>query len=71
MYDTGTDDGLGVSTYVSNPGASAGPPAAVTPGGNGVGKSLAVHHAVIYLIGGAALALVTIGVVFRRPIGQA
>ena len=71
MYDTGIDDGLGQSTYVSNPGASSGPPASVTPGGASVGQSLAVHHAVIWLIAGSAIALVSIGVVFRRPIGQA
>jgi thiosulfate reductase cytochrome b subunit len=70
MYDTGTDDGLGQSTYVSNPGVSTPAPGGVTPGSDGMGKSLAVHHAVIWLIAGAALGLVTIGVVFRRPIGQ-
>jgi hypothetical protein len=32
---------------------------------------MAVHHAVIWLIGGSAVALVAIGVVFRRPIGKA
>jgi len=70
-YGNGVDDGLGQSTYVSNPSAPQDAPTPTSPGSQGVGKSLAVHHAVIYVIGGAALALFAIGYVFRRPIGEA
>ena len=71
MY--GSDDtGLGTSTYVSEPGnQSSATPGMTSPGSQGLGKSMAVHHAVIWLIGGSAVALVAIGVVFRRPIGKA
>ena len=50
MFGTDTDDGLGYATHVSSPGAPTDAPSNVTPGSDGVGKSLAVHHAVIYLI---------------------
>ena len=70
MFGTDTNDGLGYATHVSSPGAPTDAPSNVTPGADGVGKSLAIHHAVIYLIAGAAIGLVAIGVVFRRPIGQ-
>ena len=70
-YGNGVDDGLGTSTYVSNPSAPQDTPTATSPGSQAVGKSLAVHHAVLYVIGGAALALFAIGYVFRRPVGEA
>jgi len=70
-YGTGVDDGLGTSTFVSNPSTNTENPGATAPGSQGIGKSLQVTHAVIYVIGGAAVALFAIGYVFRRPVGAA
>jgi hypothetical protein len=62
----------GVATHVSYPGgpaASAGGGSA-SPGAQGVGSSMTPTQAMLWIIGGAAIALVAIGVVFRRPIGS-
>lgn len=62
----------GVATQVSYPGgtvaASGGGSAA--PGARGPGSSMTPAMAILWVIGGAAAALVAIGVVFRRPIGS-
>lgn len=72
MSMTGTAE-AGVATQVSYPGgtvtASGGGSAA--PGATGPGKNMTPAQAIIWLIGGAAVALVGIAVVFRRPIGSA
>jgi len=65
------DDGLGYSTHTSNPGYPDGASAyAEAPGASGPANGMAVHHAVITIILTASLALVAIGVVFRKPIGS-
>lgn len=62
----------GVATSVSYPGgtvaASGGGSAA--PGAQGLGGSMTPAQAILWVIGGAAAALVAIGVIFRRPIGE-
>ena len=67
------NSGLGQATMVSAPGgpnvggvASAG----AAPGATGPGGGMQVSHAILVVIGGAAAALVTIAIVFRRPIGN-
>jgi hypothetical protein len=62
----------GVATQVSYPGgqATAAGGGSAAPGAQGVGSSLTPAQAILWIIGGAAVALVAIGVVFRRPIGQ-
>lgn len=65
--------GLGQATMVSAPG---GPnvggvsSTSAAPGATGPGAGMSVSNAILFVIGGAAAALVAIGVVFRRPIGQ-
>lgn len=63
----------GVATQVSYPGgqvaASGGGSAA--PGAQGLGSNMTPAQAGLWLILGAGVALVAIGVVFRRPIGSA
>ena len=49
---------------------AGGAPGSTAPGAGSVGSSLPVHHAVIYVIGGAAVALLAIGFVFRRSVGS-
>jgi len=63
--------GAEANTYVSTPGNPGGAPSSTAPGASSVGSSLPVHHAVIYVIGGAAVALLAIGYIFRRPVGSA
>jgi hypothetical protein len=58
------------NTFVSTPGNAGGAPGSTAPGAGSVGSSLPVHHAVIYVIGGAAVALLAIGFVFRRSVGS-
>jgi hypothetical protein len=73
MTDTMTSDGLGVNTHVSAPGGpTVGGVAAASaaPGATGPGASMTVSTAILWVIGGAAVALVGLGIVFRRPIGQ-
>jgi hypothetical protein len=61
----------GMATQVSYPGGStASGGGSAAPGASGVGSSMTPAQAIVWLIGGAAIALVAIGVVFRRPIGQ-
>lgn len=62
----------GVATSVSYPGgAVAGTGGgSAAPGAQGVGSSLSPSQALLWLIGGSAIALVAIGVLFRRPIGE-
>lgn len=71
FYDQGLDAGvdLGASTYVSDPHGYT-PQAPAAPGANGPGSNMTVHQAALWIIGTAAVALVAIGVIFRRPIGQ-
>ena len=65
------DDGLGYSTHTSNPGYPDGASAyAEAPGASGPANGMAVHHGVITIILAASLALVAIGVAFRKPIGS-
>jgi hypothetical protein len=74
MSDTmSSTDGLGVNTYVSAPGGSSINGVAnvsAAPGANGPASNMAVSTAILWVIGGAAAALVAIGIVFRRPVGQ-
>jgi hypothetical protein len=62
----------GVATSVSYPGGTAATSGAVSaaPGAQGPGSTLTPSQALLWIIGGAAVALVAIGVVFRRPIGE-
>lgn len=60
----------GSNTYVSDPHGLQGQAATSAPGASGPGAGMSVHHAVMLIVGTAAVALVTIGVVFRRPIGS-
>lgn len=66
------DDGLGYSTHTSNPGYPDGASGyAEAPGSSGPANgSMAVHHGVITIILVSSLALVAIGVAFRKPIGS-
>jgi hypothetical protein len=60
-------DGLGENTYVSTPGYpeyAAGDYAAATPGFTG--SSMKVHHGVVTIIGGSAVLLIVLGVMFRK-----
>lgn len=71
MSAAGTAE-AGVATQVSYPGgqvaASGGGSAA--PGAQGIGSTMTPAQACLWVIGGAAVALVAIGVIFRRPIGS-
>lgn len=61
-----------VNTQVSYPGgqsANTGGGSAA-PGAQGLGSSMTPSQAILWVIGGAAAALVAIGIVFRRPIGS-
>lgn len=64
----------GVATHVSYPGGgeslTASGPASAAPGAQGIGSTMTPAQAVLWIIGGAALGLVAIAVVFRRPIGE-
>ncbi len=67
------DANAGVSTNVSAPGMPVGAGVAAStaaPGATGPGGQMNVAHACLVLIGGAAVALVAIGIIFRRPIGD-
>jgi hypothetical protein len=72
MSAAGTAE-AGVATQVSYPGgqvaASGGGSAA--PGAQGLGSSMTPAQAALWLILGAGVSLVAIGIVFRRPIGSA
>ena len=60
-------DGMGENTYVSTPGYpeyAASDYAVATPGFTG--SSLQVHHGVVTIIGGAAVLLIVLGVMFRK-----
>ncbi len=64
----------GVATQVSAPGMPVGSgtaTASASPGATGPGAQMNVAHAALVLIVGSAVALVAIGFVFRRPIGEA
>ena len=66
-------DGLGVNTQVSYPGGnSINGQAAVSaaPGATGPLATQNPSPASVYLLGGAAIALVALAIVFRKPIGQ-
>jgi len=56
------DDGLGYSTHVSNPGQPGFSGASSVPGAN-----MQVTHGVLMIIATAAVALVAMSVVFRKP----
>lgn len=67
------DAQAGVATHVSYPGGetiTASGASSAAPGARGVGSTMTPAQAVIWLIGGAAIGLVAIAVVFRRPIGD-
>ncbi len=63
-------DYLGYNTHVSDPGFAEGYEGSDgdTNGGQAPGAGMQVHHGVMLIIGTAAALLVTIGVVFRRPV---
>ena len=64
------DDGLGYSTHVSNPGYPENASAyAAAPGASAPGNGMQVTHGVITIIATASIALIAIGVMFRKPIG--
>ena len=68
------DANAGVSTQVSAPGMPIGSGVATSsaaPGAAGPGGQMNVAHAALVLIAGSAALLVVIGVLFRRPIGEA
>jgi hypothetical protein len=68
------DANAGVATQVSAPGMPIGSGTATSsaaPGAAGPASSMSVSHACLVLILGAGAALVAIGIVFRRPIGEA
>lgn len=71
MSMTGTAE-AGVATSVSYPGGTAATSGggSAAPGARGVGSTLTPSQALLWLIGGSAIALVAVGVVFRRPIGE-
>jgi hypothetical protein len=71
MSATGTAE-AGVATSVSYPGGTAGTAGggSAAPGAQGVGATLSPSQALLWIIGGSAVALIAIGVVFRRPIGE-
>jgi hypothetical protein len=58
------------NTHVSSPSAQYGAQGTVAPGANGPGANMQVHHALMLIVGTAAVLLVGIGIVFRRPIGE-
>ena len=63
-------DTMGYSTHVSNPGYPDGSGAyAEAPGASAPGNGMQVHHGVITIIATASIALIAIGVLFRKPIG--
>lgn len=63
-------DYLGYNTHVSDPGFAEGYEGSYgdTNGAQAPGAGMQVHHGVMLIIGTAAALLVTIGVVFRRPV---
>ena len=66
-------DGLGVATQVSYPGGSSVNGVAnvsAAPGASGPGAGQNPSTAILYIIGGATVALVALAIVFRKPIGQ-
>ena len=68
------DANAGVATQVSAPGMPIGAGTAAStasPGATAPGGQMNVAHAALVLIAGSAALLVVIGVVFRRPIGEA
>ena len=69
----GYDDGLGVNTQVSYPGGNSINGVAnvsAAPGASGPLANQNPSTAIVYIIGGAAVALIALGIVFRKPIGQ-
>lgn len=64
----------GVATHVSYPGGgesiTGSGPSSAAPGAQGLGSTMTPAQAVLWIIGGAAVGLVAIAVVFRRPIGE-
>ena len=67
------NDGLGVNTQVSYPGGSSVSGVAnvsAAPGASGPLAGQNPSTAIVYIIGGAAVALVALAIVFRKPIGQ-
>ena len=68
------DANAGVATQVSAPGMPIGSGTAAStaaPGATAPGGQMNVAHAAMILVIGSAALLVAIGVVFRRPIGEA
>ena len=66
-------DGLGVATQVSYPGGNSINGVAnvsAAPGASGPLANQNPSTAIVYIIGGAAVALIALGIVFRKPIGQ-
>lgn len=65
--------GLGVNTHVSATGGSPTggvAPTSAAPGATGPGAGMNVSTAILWVIGGAAVGLVTLAIVFRRPVGS-
>jgi len=63
----------GVATQVSAPGMPIGSGTATSsaaPGATGPASNMSVSAAIVWVIGGAAAALIAIGILFRRPIGE-
>lgn len=63
-----------MTDVMASGGAQAGvtvggaPSAAASPGAQGIGASMSVPAAALWIIGSSMIALIAIGVVFRRPI---
>ena len=59
------------TTYVSTPGApSSDTGATSSPGATGPGSNLTPTHGAILIIASSAVALMAIGVIFRRAVGS-
>jgi hypothetical protein len=70
-------DTLGVATSISgqgsatlNPSGASGAPNSAAPGAAGPAGNMSVARACLLVIGASAAALVGLGIIFRRPIGQ-
>lgn len=65
--------GVGIDAYgntMVSPQPTYGQSSIVAPGASGPMGSMQVHHALMLIVGTAAVLLVGIGIVFRRPIGE-
>ena len=70
MANYGATADAGGATFVSLPGGNTSPTDVGAPGAFDPGSAMQVHHAAILIIVSSAVALVAIGVIFRRPIGR-